>query len=409
MRTPHHPRRGAALAASALLLAAPALAACGDDGGAAADGDTLKVLTYGPFDAKGFSLPNLATGAQAGVDKVNAAGGIGGRDLELIVCNDNNDPNTAAGCARQAVEEEVVAVVGGFSTFEPQIMPVLEKAGIPVIGNTPISNFTSEVIYPFTGGAAGSLFGLGKALASNETCDGKVAAVIEDFAATQGAIKLVELGVKASGAEFTGISKAPQGARDFAPAVDAAAGQSGCVSFLAGPQTSPVIVSAAAADPDVKVLGGSESTLPNAAIEALGEAADGAVVVSSYQPLNASTDTDAMKEFIAAGKKIDPDFDPDQGAASAYLAPQVLAEALDGADDVTPASVIAALDGFSGFDSGLGPVVDFTKKNPTKAFSRLPVASPMYQWTAKDGGYVLASDTKVDIASIYEAAAQAGQ
>lgn len=411
MRTFNKPAAAKVVAAAALLFVTPALAACGsDDSDSAGSGDTIKVMTYGPFDAKGFSLPQVKTGAQAGVDKVNEAGGINGKLLELIACNDNNDPNTAAGCARQAVQEKVVAVLGGFSTFEPQLIPVLEKAGIPVIGGTPISNFTSKVLYPITGGAASSLFGLGAAMAANPVCGGKVGGVIEDFAATQGAIKLFELGVKASGAEFTGVSKAPQGARDFAPAVTAASEKAVCVGFLAGPQTSPQIVAAAAKVPAIKVLGGSESVLPNASIKALGAAADGVLAVSNYQPLTADTDTAAMKDFLARGEKIDADFDPDQGAASAYLASAILARALEGSTgDVTKESIIAALDKLSGFETGLGPVVDYTKKNPTQAFSRLPVATPMYQWVAKDGQYTLASDTTIDISTIYAAAAAAGQ
>lgn len=414
MRTITKPAAVRVAVLTALLCAGSTLAACGGDDVEAeagtGDGDTIKVLTYGPFEAKGFSLPQVKTGAQAGVDKVNEAGGINGHKLELIACNDNNDPNTAAGCARQAVQEKVVAVLGGFSTFEPQLIPVLEKAGIPVIGGTPITNFTSKVIYPVTGGAASSLFGLGAAMAGNPTCEGRVGAVIEDFAATQGAVKLFELGVLASGAEFTGVSKAPQGARDFAPAVTAASENAACVGFVAGPQTSPQIVAAASKVPAIELLGGSESILPNASIKALGAAADGVVAVSNYLPLTSDTDTAAMKEFIARGKKIDPEFDPDQGAASAYLASAILAKALESSSaEISSASIITALDKLSGFDTGLGPVVDFTKKNPTKAFSRLPVATPMYSWIAKGGQYTLGSADTVDISSIYAAAAQAGQ
>lgn len=412
MSTTTKPAAVKVAAVAALLCAGATLTACGSDaeGGSEAGENTIKVMTYGPFDAKGFSLPQVKTGAQAGVDKINAAGGVNGQKLELITCNDNNDPNTAAGCARQAVQEKVVAVLGGFSTFEPQIIPVLEKAGIPVIGGTPITNFTSEVLYPITGGAASSLFGLAAAMATDPTCGGKVGAVIEDFAATQGAVKLFELGVVASGAEFTGVSKAPQGARDFAPAVTAASEKAPCVGFVAGPQTSPQIVAAASKVDAIKLLGGSESILPNASIKALGSAADGVIAVSNYQPLTSDTDTAEMKDFISRGKKIDPKFDPDQGAASAYLASAILQKAMEGSSDaITSESIIAALDKLAGFDTGLGPIVDFTQKNPTKAFSRLPIATPMFQWLAMDGQYTLASDKTIDISNIYAAAAQAGQ
>jgi ABC-type branched-subunit amino acid transport system substrate-binding protein len=405
-------RTAKVVAAAALLCAAPALTACGGSSGGAtpaSGGDTIKVLAYGPFDAKGFSLPSIKTGAEAGVAKVNAAGGINGRKLELITCNDNNDPNTAAGCARTAVQEKVVAVVGGISTFEPQILPVLEKAGIPVIGTTAVSNFTSPVTYPFTGAAAGALFGLGKAMATNPVCKGKVGGVIESFAATEGAMKLFQLGVQASGATYTGTSKAPQGARDFAPAVGAAADKTGCLGMLAGPQTAPVIVTAAAQNPKVTLFGTADTALPSGSVKALGAAADGVIVVSNYLPFAPETNTPAMKEFLAAGKKLDPKFDPDQGAASAYLAPQVLKKALEGTTDITTASVTTGLNKIKGYDTGLGPVLDFTVPNPAKSFARLPLKSPLYQLVAKDGAYTLATDKTLDVSAIYQAAAKAGQ
>lgn len=409
----NHQNRWTVVTAATLLLAAPVLAACGsssDSKGSAAGGDTIKVLTYGPFDGKGFSLPQIKTGAQAGVDKVNAEGGINGRKIKLIACNDNNDPNTAAGCARTAVEEKVVAVLGGFSTFEPQILPVLEKAGIPVIGDNPISNFTSPIIYPFNGGSAGSLFGLGVSMATNPTCGKKVGAVIEDFAAAEGAVKLFQLGVLASGGEFTGVSKAPQGARDFAPAVTAASEKATCIGFLSGPQTSPQIVAAASKISAVKLLGTTESILPEASVKALGAAAEGVVVVGNYAPFNSSTDDVEVQDFIARGKKIDPKFDPNAGAAGAYLASAVLKEALKSTDgEITAATVISGLDKVSGFDTGLGPIIDFTKKNPTKSFSRLPAATAMFQWVAKGGQWTLATDKTIDIGPVYEAAAKAGK
>lgn len=408
MKTMTNTRKVKTGAIAAALLTAPLLAACGgsDSEGTAGGSDTIKVLNYGPYDAKGFSTPSIKTGAEAGVAKINAEGGINGRKLELITCNDNNDPNTAAGCARKAVQEKVVAVIGGFSTFEPQILPVLEKAGIPVIGDTPIANFTSPIIYPFTGGAAGSFFGLGQSMTANPVCKGTVGAVIEDFAATQGAVGLFQLGVQASGGTFTGVSKAPQGARDFAPAVAAASEKAECVGFVSGPQTGAAIVTAANKTPGIKLLGASESVF---SVAALGSAADGILVLSNYLPLNANSDSAGVKDYIERATKIDPKFEPDQGSASAFLAPALLKEALKGADTITSETVIAGLDKISGFDTGLGPVVDYSTPNPSKAFSRLPLSSPMYEWVAKDGGFVLKNDKTIDISSVYQAAAKAGK
>lgn len=405
MRTPIQTRAFKAGAVAAMVGIAPVLAACGSDAGGSGEEDTIKVLNYAPYDAAGFSLPGIKTAAQAGVDKVNEEGGINGRKLELITCDDKNDPNAAANCAREAVQEKVVAVLGGYSTSEAQVMPVLNKAKIPDIGHTSVSDFTSEMNFPFTGGAAGSFFGVAKAMATDPVCEGKVGIVIEDFAATQGVAKLFQLGVAASGAEFTGVSSAPQGARDFAPAVNAASEKAACIGFVAGPQTGGLIVTEAQKVSAIKKIGGSDSVF---SVEDLGSAADGVIVVSSYLPLKSESSPE-MKEFIERTEKIDSDFDPSQGAINAYLASTVLKEALKDSEEISASAVVAGLNKISGFDTGLGPVLDYTKENPTKAFSRLAPESPLYKLVAKGGAYEIASEEPIDVSNVYEAAASAGQ
>lgn len=405
------PRKIKAAALAALLCTAPALAACGGSSSGSGDaasggGDPIKIMVYGPFDAKGFSLPGAKTGPEAAVKKVNDAGGINGRKLELIACNDDNDPNKAAGCARQAVEEKVVAAVGGLTQFEAQVVPVLEKAGIPVVGAVPLSNFTSTSYFPLTGGGAGSFFGLAKALVDNPKCEKKVGVLIEDFAATQGAAQLFELGVASSGGTPTGVSKAPQGARDFAPAAEAATAKAQCIAFFSGPQTAPQIVTALNQTGKVVAMGSSDTIL-QPAVTALGAEADGVVTATNFLP--GTDESPANKEFVERATAIDPKFQSDQISAAGYAGVLILQKVLEGVDDITPATVTAAVSKLKGYDTGLGPVVDFTTPNPTKSFSRLPVSSPMFELAAKDGKFYRTGDTTIDISSIYQAVSQAGQ
>src|SRR5580765_7326824 len=126
------PRRRDRLVAIAIISTGLlVLAACGDDSGsssgttaaqtsapastssggagttAAASGEPIKLMTVGPVEAPGFSIPSIPVGAQQAIDEINAAGGINGRQVELITCNDQNDPNVAAQCGKQAVDEGV--------------------------------------------------------------------------------------------------------------------------------------------------------------------------------------------------------------------------------------------------------------------------------------------------------------
>jgi ABC-type branched-subunit amino acid transport system substrate-binding protein len=54
--------------------------------------------------------------------------------MEVIACDDKFDPNTASACARQAVSEKVLAVIGDTGQFGQQTIPILRAAKIPTVG-----------------------------------------------------------------------------------------------------------------------------------------------------------------------------------------------------------------------------------------------------------------------------------
>src|SRR5580692_12600558 len=69
------------------------------------------------------------------VDKINAAGGVTGRKIELVMYDDGGDANKARTFATRLVEDDkVVAMVGGSTTGTTMAMiPVFEEAKIPFI------------------------------------------------------------------------------------------------------------------------------------------------------------------------------------------------------------------------------------------------------------------------------------
>ncbi len=69
------------------------------------------------------------------VDEINAAGGVLGEKLELVIYDDGGDPNKARTFATRLVEDdEVTAVIGGTTTGTSMaIIPVAEDAEIPFI------------------------------------------------------------------------------------------------------------------------------------------------------------------------------------------------------------------------------------------------------------------------------------
>ena len=69
------------------------------------------------------------------VEKLNAAGGVDGEKIELVLYDDGGDPNKARTFATRLVEDdEVTAIIGGTTTGTTMsIIPVAEDAEVPFI------------------------------------------------------------------------------------------------------------------------------------------------------------------------------------------------------------------------------------------------------------------------------------
>jgi branched-chain amino acid transport system substrate-binding protein len=96
-----------------VILLAAALAACAPAGG----GNTIKIGLEAPLtgdyaeEGKGFqNALNLL------VDQTNAAGGINGKKVQLVVEDDKGDPKEAALVADRMVSNKVMAVIGGYNS-----------------------------------------------------------------------------------------------------------------------------------------------------------------------------------------------------------------------------------------------------------------------------------------------------
>ena len=106
----------------------------GDGGGDAPSGEPIKVMTVTTLNAAGPTYENIANTANVYADWINARGGIAGRPLEVTVCDEQFDPAVATTCARQAVEEGMVSVVGSFTFFAESIVPVIAESDITWFG-----------------------------------------------------------------------------------------------------------------------------------------------------------------------------------------------------------------------------------------------------------------------------------
>ena len=129
--------------------------------------ETLKIGFFGPLTG-----PVAADGASAkqavelALKEVNAAGGILGRKIELIVYDDRLNPQEAVAIAHKLIEkDQVVGVVSGaFSGPSRVTAPLFAKARVPMVAGYAVhpdvtrgsdSNFRIGFLGEVEGGAAG--------------------------------------------------------------------------------------------------------------------------------------------------------------------------------------------------------------------------------------------------------------
>lgn len=224
-------------------------------GEAEAGDDTITVMTWAPEGTGATNMAGMPAMAQAYARWVNAKGGINGRRLSVLTCNDHNDSVRAARCARRAVEEGAVAVVGSYSQHGRSFMAPLVGARIPYIGGYGLTEeeFSSPLSYPVNGGLPALVAGNGRQLAAGDC--GRVAMVRPDTTAGDQLPPLLNAGLRDGGAadaapasdisapeDATSYRSAAQQALDATAPGDGGVGSvggvgGGCVTAVLGGRT----------------------------------------------------------------------------------------------------------------------------------------------------------------------------
>ena len=112
--SPLPPTRRALLGSALVLGAAASLPRAGRAQG----GGPIRVAALVPLTGAGGPYgPGMAKVAKAVVDQVNAAGGVLGRQVELIVADDQTSPDAAVRAARQLIDvNKVSAIIGTWAS-----------------------------------------------------------------------------------------------------------------------------------------------------------------------------------------------------------------------------------------------------------------------------------------------------
>ncbi|MER6343593.1 ABC transporter substrate-binding protein [Streptomyces sp. NPDC001595] len=413
----HRPAKAAALMMAGASLVAGCGVVPGITGGSG--DDTITVMTWAPSDTHATDKPGMPALALAYARHVNAEGGIKGRKLRVLICNDHNDSVDAAKCARRAVKENVVAVVGSYSQHAGSYFPVLEGAGIPYIGGYGVTNdeFTSPLSYPVNGGQPALLAGLGKELADD--C-GPVTLVRADTIAGDELPTLIDSGLKAGGHDPADDLRAAEDATEFSAQSEQALrratadpAERGCVVPALGGRTSTFMDSFRRARedyPEVRtgtVLGSVDQTVIDASGGRSGPY-EGAYITGWY-PVETDKRWDEMKRVVREQAFSDTRIDPaDAGVQTTWIAYTVFRSIVEGlgGEEVSASTVRRALDdGVEVTTGGLTPTLrwKFQDRLASVGFPRLVNADVTLQ-VVRDGRLVAARKGFIDVTETLEGA-----
>ena len=90
----------------------------------------------------------LSRSAKMWAEEVNRRGGIRGRNIRLITCNDESRPEKSVACARDALRESAHIVLGhGTIVTARAIMPVLANGPVLIVASPNVVPAPSSLVF----------------------------------------------------------------------------------------------------------------------------------------------------------------------------------------------------------------------------------------------------------------------
>lgn len=306
----------------------------------------------------GFNVPltgfaasdgeSAKNGADLAIEQINAAGGINGNMLELVVYDDQASPEEAVPIAQKLIESDAVvaAVSGSYSGSTRAAAGIFQEAGVPYVSAYAIHpDITRAGNFVFRTSFVGEVQGRAGAKLVGEIMGLKKAVIVtiqNDFGTSLTAgfkEKAADFGVEILAEYEYGIKD-----RQFGPIVSKIKADNPDVIYASGYffTAGPLVAQLRAAGITAPVIG-QEGYDSQSYIEIAGPASEGTIITTS---LDRDSTAPATKDFIAAyetktGHKVD------MVAASAHTAVMVVAEAMKKAGTTDKAAIrdaIAATD-----------------------------------------------------------------
>jgi len=294
-------------------------------------GDTIKVGVYGDLTGQTSSFgQSTKNGIELAVDEINAAGGVNGKKIQLVIEDDQGRPEQAKTVVQKLIStDKVQAVLGEVaSTNSLAAAPVAQEAKIPMITPsstnpkvTQVGDYVSRVCFidPFQGDVMAKF-------AAN-TLKAKKAAIMLDFNSpySRGLTEFFEASFKKLGGEIVDKQSYTQGDRDYKGQLTAIRAKAPDVIYVPGYYGEVGVIAKQAKQLDIKapMLGGDgwDSTQ---LWDLGGDALNGDYISNHYSVDDPSP---AIQKFVADYRARYGNV-PDALAALGYDSMKVLADSI---------------------------------------------------------------------------------
>lgn len=323
--------------------------------------DPVTLMVLAPLENAGANaFPEVRVGVEAAAAVLNARGGINGSEVLVDICDTGRDANEAVNCAQRAVDSGHLAVVGGQDN-DSTYAALLTEAGVPNVAPYASAPLLADpnTFMLYGGQLMYFIGGLSQLAATGAT---SIAVVyIDEPGGTIGTQLSALGGLLAVGYPDVTMELIPLSATqaDLSTVVSQA-GESDAIYLAFGQPDITVQFQQTAEQLGIaKPTGVPSVVVQGTGISELGEYGEGLYAAAGFDVF--SSDDEAIADFQAAMRAIEPDGNLTDLGANSYAGVLLVAAALEGADANTPEHLTAGLNQLEGLDLGVLPPIQFTE------------------------------------------------
>lgn len=360
---------------AAVAVSLGTLTACGSGGGGDATGDTIRIgLNYELSGAVAQYGQASVDGITMAIDEINAAGGVDGKQIELVSYDNKSEPAEATTLSTKLMtEDNVVAVIGPATSgsFKATI-PVANQNQIPVVSGSATADDVTVSggkvqEYAFRTCFNDSFQGTAMANYAASALGAKTAVIIKDNSSdyAKGLAENFTATFTAAGGTIVGEEAYVSGETDFNAILTRVRAQEFDVIYLPGYYNEAGLIIKQARDLgiDAPVLGADGFDSPTL-LELAGAGALNDVYFTNHY---SSLDQDAkVQDFIAAFTEANGT-EPNAFHALGYDTARFVVDAISRAESLDGPAVQKAMAETTDFPAVTGTLSIDENHNPVKA------------------------------------------